>query len=71
MGTLGTAVDCMAGDQDTERILAARAPVPPDDPSQSSLTLDPAVISDGFKNDGQDNMTSPDQGPFLVLISVG
>lgn len=66
MDTLGTTVDCMIGDQNTEHIFAARveaAPVPPDDPSQTSLTLDPAVISDGFKNDGQDNITSPNQAP--------
>lgn len=37
-----------------------------EDPSQSSLTLDPAVISDHFKENGQDNITDTGQGLFLV-----
>ena len=36
--------------------------VGPDDPSQSSLTLDPAVISTGFEDDGQSNITDSGQG---------
>jgi len=40
-----------------------RRAVGPDDPSQSSLTLDPAVISTGFESDGQSNITTPGQDP--------
>ena len=42
----------------------------PADPSQTSLCLDPAVISSGFDNDGQGNITNPGQGLFSVLPSV-
>jgi len=41
----------------------------PADPSQSSLTLDPAVISSGFQNTGQDNITASTQGLFPTLPS--
>lgn len=42
------------------------------DPAQTSLCLDPAVLSTGFESDGQGNITSPGQGlqafslPFLI-----
>jgi len=35
----------------------------PVDPSQTSLSLDPAVICTGCQKDGQDNITSPGQAP--------
>ena len=38
----------------------------PEDPSQSSLSLDSGVISTGFQNDGRDNFTTPGQGSFLI-----
>jgi len=38
-----------------------RRAVAPDDPSQSSLTLDSSVIASGLSKDGQDNITSPGQ----------
>ena len=38
----------------------------PEDPSQSSLTLDSGVISTGFQNDGRDNFTTPGQGSFSI-----
>jgi len=46
-----------------------RRAVAPDDPSQSSLSLDSSVISTGFLRDGQDNITSPGQGLFLIPSS--
>ena len=46
----------------------ASTPHKREDPSQSSLTLDPAVLSSGFESDGQDNITDGGQGLFLVYI---
>ena len=39
------------------------------DPSQTSLCLDPAVLSTGFEDDGQGNITSPGQGSYLLPSS--
>jgi len=61
----GTTIDCITVNENTMQLRATG----PEDPSQSSLTLDPAVISNGFKENGQDNVTSPGQGLFLVQIS--
>lgn len=60
--SLGTTIGCVAENKDAIRILArgdhtARQ----DDPSQTSLCLDPAVLSTGFENDGQSNITTPGQ----------
>ena len=44
----------------------------PEDPSQSSLSLDSSVMSAGFQNTGQDNITAPGQGLFLILpLKIG
>ena len=40
----------------------------PEDPSQSSLSLDSSVMSAGFQTTGQDNITAPGQGLFLILL---
>jgi len=37
----------------------------PEDPSQSSPILDSGMISAGFQNTGQDNITAPGQGLSL------
>jgi hypothetical protein len=63
VGSLGTTIGCMTENKNTKRA------VDPNDPSQSALTLDPAVISTGFQKDGQDNITNPGQGLFLILPS--
>ena len=47
------------------RILATGVeytPPPEEDPSLTSLCLDPSVISTGFEDDGQGNITEPGQG---------
>jgi len=59
--------------ENTLRIHAAGvAYTPPEaeDPSQSSLTLDPAVISTNFKENGQDNITDVGQGLFSTCHSL-
>jgi len=65
-GSLGTTISCMTESENTMRILATgvnyTAPDPAD-PSQSSLSLDPAVISTGFQDNGQNNVTGPTQVP--------
>jgi len=58
----GITIGCISESENAMRILATRA-VPADDPSQSSLTLDPAVISTGFQDSGQGNETTPGQVP--------
>jgi len=40
-----------------------------EDPSQSSLTLDSAVLSTQFKENGQDNITDVGQGLFPTRVS--
>jgi len=49
----------------------AYTPPEPEDPSQSSLTLDSSVIAGGFKESGQDNITDSGQGPFMVYVPDG
>ena len=66
MGSFRTTIGCIAESENTMRI--ARRAVDPGDSSQSSLTLDPSVISTGFQNDGQDNITSAGQGLFSNTI---
>ena len=56
-----TTTNSVSGRENTVHILAARAVVPANDSSQSSLTLDPTVISTSFQKDGQDNITAPGQ----------
>jgi len=58
VGLPGTTIGCVAEDETMMRILARDTP---QDPSQSSLCLDPAVLCTGFENDGQVNITSPGQ----------
>lgn len=64
----------MTEGENNMRILATGVPYTPPqrdaDPSQTSLTLDPAVICTGFESDGQSNITSPGQGLFLVLLNT-
>ena len=66
MGSSGTTIDCAAESENEIRIIA-RQTNSTDDPSQSSLSLDPAVISTGFQNNGQDNITASGQCSFLIL----
>ena len=47
----------------------AYTPPEGEDPSQSSLTLDNAVLSNGFKGNGQDNITDVGQGLFPTWVS--
>lgn len=64
----------MTESENTMRIIATgvnyTSPAPAD-PSQSSLTLDPAVISTGFQDNGMNNLTAPGaQGLFPTLPSI-
>jgi len=61
-GSSEAIIGCTAESKNTMRTPAKRA-VSPGDPSQSSLTLDSAVISAGLQKNGQDNITSPGQSP--------
>jgi len=65
-GSLGTTISCMSEAENTMRIIATGANYTspdPQDPSQSSLALSSGIISAGFQNTGQDNITAPGQAP--------
>ena len=64
MDSPGTTIDCTTESDTTMRIIATGAEYtpPPPDSSQISPYLDPAVISTGFQDDGQSNITGPGQG---------
>ncbi|KAF9650676.1 hypothetical protein BDM02DRAFT_3185166 [Thelephora ganbajun] len=62
VGSPGTTIDCMTESENIMRIIATGVdytPSEPEDPSQTSLSLDPAVISTGFQDDGQGNIAVP------------
>ena len=69
-GSLGTTIGCMTESENTMRIIATGASYTspePEDPLQASLSLDSAVISPNFQNNGQDDITADGQGLFLIL----
>ena len=63
MGSSGTAIGCVAVAKNNTPILATRA-TSPNDSSQASLCLDPSVVSTGFEDHEQGNITGPGQGLF-------
>lgn len=63
MGSSGTTIGCVAVAKNNMPTLATRA-TSPNDSSQASLCLDTSVISTGFEDDGQGNITGPGQGLF-------
>ena len=72
MGSYGTTLGCITESENTIRILATGVEYTPpqEDPVQTSLSLDPAVISLGFKGDGRGDNVEPGQGLFLSLPSL-
>ncbi|KAF9786074.1 hypothetical protein BJ322DRAFT_765437 [Thelephora terrestris] len=59
----GMTIGCVKENRNTKRTPATRAlhAIRQEDPSQTSLCLDPAVLSTGFENDGQGDTTNPPQ----------
>ena len=58
--------------ENTMRIRATGVSYTPpeeEDPSQSSTTLDKAVLSTNFAQNGQDNVTDVGQGLFSTYVS--
>jgi len=73
MGSLGITIGCITENENTRRILATGVEyTPPTQPdsSQTSLSLDAAVISSGFRDDGVDDGVTPGQGLYLFLPSL-